>query len=607
MIGLVICPCKGRAPYPPLAIASLKSWLSKHGIKSKAIDLNKTLYFENPMLYDSLNDVFGRPSTHIHNLSNEPVFNIDTIYNARLLFNILGIISFELDSKQSAFVLELQKQIKKDAENLIKGGFSAVGFSCYVSNIPYSILLASELRNLNPSIRLFFGGPSVSYKPIRDFLLSYHIVDYVLVGEGEEAILKLATDLHKNNQIDYNAIYSSNIAPNELASNETIVNAIVDLDELPFPDFSDFNIDNYRLEYYPSYKFATIASSRGCVNRCDYCSETQFWKRYRRRKVQKVIEEIKHQYQRGYSIFFFCDSLINGDIKWITEFCIELTRLNLHIMWMSYATIKNLDRSLLDLMAKSGCVALTLGVEHISKKVLESVNKTSSIGHTLECLQNCIKSNIFPIANLIYGLPEESDGDFCALLDFMTLPELFHHVCFTFRPYEIRVGSKLSEKLLNELNEFEFHSFPEETDSLIKSLYLYWNPTQDYIASIKAKARILMAMRLALDLNNNTCLNNSRKYNILPLLNRIIKSESIPKLINTPPDYTRIDSLTNNVIFFMNGEYSLDKITNLIFQEMPNVLISKYDKNRNVLWNILHTRIKQILISLTQKGYITWL
>lgn len=99
MIGLVICPCKGRAPYPPLAVASLKSWLSKYGIKSKAIDLNKTLCFENPLLYDSLNDVFGRPSTHIHNLSNETVFNIDTIYNARLLFNILGIISFELDSK----------------------------------------------------------------------------------------------------------------------------------------------------------------------------------------------------------------------------------------------------------------------------------------------------------------------------------------------------------------------------------------------------------------------------------------------------------------------------------------------------------------------------
>ena len=157
------------------------------------------------------------------------------------------------------------------------------------------------------------------------------------------------------------------------------------------------------------------------------------------------------------------------------------------------------------------------------------------------------------------------------------------------------------------MKEFEFHSFQEEADSLIKSLYLYWKPTQDYIISIKAKARILMALRLALELNNNTCLNNARKYNISPLLDRIIKSESIPKLINTPPDNTRIDSLTNNVILSLNGEYTLEKITNLIFQEMPNELISKYDKNRNVLRNILHTRIKQILISLTQKGYITWL
>lgn len=103
MIGLVICPSKGRAPYPPLAIASLKAWLSKHGIKSKAIDLNKSLCIENPMLFDTVNDVFGRPSTHLFNVSEESIFNIDTIYNARLLFNFLGIITFELNSKQTAF------------------------------------------------------------------------------------------------------------------------------------------------------------------------------------------------------------------------------------------------------------------------------------------------------------------------------------------------------------------------------------------------------------------------------------------------------------------------------------------------------------------------
>lgn len=604
MIGLVICPSKGRAPYPPLAIASLKAWLSKHGIKSKAIDLNKSLCIENPMLFDTVNDIFGRPSTHLFNVSEESIFNIDTIYNARLLFNFLGIISFELNSKQTAFYSLLKKRIKKDADKIIKDGFSAVGFSCYVSNIPYSILLAAELRSRKQNIQIFFGGPSVSYGPIRDFLLSYYIADYVLVGEGEEAVLKLATDLQLNKRIDYDTIYSDNIAPNVLKSNEIAVNAIRDLDNLPFPDFSDFNSDNYQLECYPSYKFATIASSRGCINRCDYCSETQFWQRYRRRNVRKVIEEIVYQYNNGYSVFFFCDSLINGDISWITQFCKELVNLKLPILWMSYATIKNLNKSLLDLMSKSGCVALTLGVEHISKKVLESVNKNSSIGNTVECLQNCIQSNIFPIANLIYGLPDESDEDFYSLLDFMTLPELFNRVCFTFRPYEIRVGSKLSDRLLNDLNEFEYHSFSEKTDDLIKRLYLYWNPSPDYVISIKSKSRILIAMRMALDSNENTCLDYARKYSILPLLNRIIKPDSVPKIIDIP-DINK-DSLTHNVILSINGENTLDKITNTIFREMPGLMISKYGTDLNILRNVLFTKIKNILISLTQKGYILW-
>lgn len=73
MIRLIICPSKVRAPYPPLAIASLKAWLSIHGIKSKTIDLNKTLCIENPMLFETVNDVFGRPSTQLFNINEESI------------------------------------------------------------------------------------------------------------------------------------------------------------------------------------------------------------------------------------------------------------------------------------------------------------------------------------------------------------------------------------------------------------------------------------------------------------------------------------------------------------------------------------------------------
>lgn len=39
MIALILAPSKGEAPYPPLAICSLKAWLKCNGFESTAIDL----------------------------------------------------------------------------------------------------------------------------------------------------------------------------------------------------------------------------------------------------------------------------------------------------------------------------------------------------------------------------------------------------------------------------------------------------------------------------------------------------------------------------------------------------------------------------------------
>ena len=54
------------------------------------------------------------------------------------------------------------------------------------------------IKSLAPQIKIFFGGSSTAYKPIREFMLKSKIADYVLVGEGENAIVKLISDLETN-------------------------------------------------------------------------------------------------------------------------------------------------------------------------------------------------------------------------------------------------------------------------------------------------------------------------------------------------------------------------------------------------------------------------
>ena len=61
-----------------------------------------------------------------------------------------------------------------------------VCFSCYIWNIEYVRQLVRNLKNLCPSVKIWVGGPEVSYD-CESFLRSLLQVDGVLYGEGEKS------------------------------------------------------------------------------------------------------------------------------------------------------------------------------------------------------------------------------------------------------------------------------------------------------------------------------------------------------------------------------------------------------------------------------------
>ncbi len=609
MIALILAPVKGDAAYPPLAICALKAWLSMHRINACAIDLNKNLAIKNPELTSKIRYYFGQPKSYLNCLDLDMLYNIDTIYNLQLLLKFLypdKYTDYELGVAAESFHGELNKQLDTDVDILLKSGFRYFGFSTFVSNFCYSILLAQKLKNRNPSIIVFFGGCSTAYAPIREFLIKSNIVDFVLVGEGENSILKLCRDL-KNNLANYTTLYSDNIAPRDLIENEISVPIIKDMDELPFPDFSDLNLDNYTPKDKKSYRVLSIATSRGCPNRCAYCSETQYWKRFRQRTVVRVIEEIRHAVDiYRTKIFFFCDSLINGDVLWLKDFCHQLIDNKLNIQWISYATLTGLNGDLLKLMRDSGCISLTLGIEHTSQNILRNENKTSSIGDPKITLLECVNSGILPLANIIYAFPDEQPEDFLNLLYFITDPELFEKVRFTFRPYEIRVGSSIARKLIKASDRFvnfdmKDFQFDDEIQDSVEKLSLYWLPDNDYINETRQKFNVLRNIMIRQDNNDLLNISNVRNFNFPSVLKKLIVSDSCPSLSGVVD--TNLSGFQNYLLTFINSKNTVEYITQ---QTIKYVIESQPECKKDNIYNTCYDYVKKNLIKLSIKRIITW-
>ena len=93
------------------------------------------------------------------------------------------------------------------------------------------------------------------------------------------------------------------------------------LDTLPYPDFEGINLNNYPSRTLPTY------SSRGCPNKCNYCSAIGFMtnKRYpfRFRSAKRVFDEVVYLKKKYPSLeeIRFASNIDNGKISMLEDFC----------------------------------------------------------------------------------------------------------------------------------------------------------------------------------------------------------------------------------------------------------------------------------------------
>lgn len=131
------------------------------------------------------------------------------------------------------------------------------------------------------------------------------------------------------------------------------------------PDRTIFSGKNY-------FKIALVETSRGCPNRCNFCSITAFHKgTYRSRAINDVVSEIEKT--EAESIFFIDDN-ISGDPRRAEELFSALKPMN--ITWVGQASIAIAENEkLLEFMSESGCAGLLIGFESLAESNLRQIGK----------------------------------------------------------------------------------------------------------------------------------------------------------------------------------------------------------------------------------------
>lgn len=260
-----------------------------------------------------------------------------------------------------------------------------IGISFMTFNAPRAYEIADRFRARGKKV--VAGGYHPSLLPDE---AAQH-ADSVCVGEAEGTVPQMIEDFR-----------NGRLKPR-------YVSGPVSLKGLPVPDRALIRNGQYA-------PVDTVQATRGCPNRCSFCSISSFFHRsFRARPVDEVIEEIRPLSRH----LLFMDDNITASRSYAEELFNRMIPLGKQ--WFSQASIRiAYDERLLSAAAASGCRGLFIGLESLAQENLRDWNKRINRARDFEwAIRRLHEHGIGVVPGVVFGYDNDTPAIFDQTLDFL--------------------------------------------------------------------------------------------------------------------------------------------------------------------------------------------
>lgn len=211
-----------------------------------------------------------------------------------------------------------------------------------------------------------------------------------------------------------------------------------DLAGLPVPRRDLLHTDRYLVP-------GLVQTARGCPYACTFCSVSPvFGRRYRYRPVDEVVDEVRGLGMRH--VGFIDDNFVASPER-AKQLCEAM--LPLHLTWVGQGDFTMAqDPELLNLMRRSGCAAMFIGIESISQESLAASHKRPNIGLDCEGAISVIhRAGIDIVGSFVFGLEADTAASCQQTVDFAIRNKLSAAQFAVLTPFP---GTPVHDELLAE-------------------------------------------------------------------------------------------------------------------------------------------------------------
>lgn len=341
-----------------------------------------------------------------------------------------------------------------------------VGISVLSTSAETVYEISRNIRVKYPKAKIVMGNLHASL--FSSEILSEDYADFIVHREGEFAMLELLEAFKNNGRLE--AVKGISFKVKGTIVDTSPRPYIENLDQISFPSWHLFPNDKYstdpRTEVKRGIVETQILATRGCPNQCTFCSswtkESSGGNKYRMREPNLIIDEMVYMNKTyGSEIFSFVDLAFPLIRKHAIHFCDEIIkrRLNKKFRWFTECRVKPIDKELLALIKKAGCVRVCFGIESGNDRILEQIKKNFTKEDVRAAIRMAQKAGLIADGMFMIGLPKETEETIKETIDFAIELNVRYAIFNIFVPYP---GSEIYDKLKLE-NKIHFKCWGDFT------------------------------------------------------------------------------------------------------------------------------------------------
>lgn len=198
---------------------------------------------------------------------------------------------------------------------------------------------------------------------------------------------------------------------------------VKDLDSLPMPAYHLLNMEFYTTIFerislnFMSFvsrntRMGTLLTSRGCPYNCTFCHNSYRGLPFRFNSPERVIEELGFLIDkyRIKGLFFVEDNIFCNQPR-LREICRLMKEERIDLIWGGNSRVDNINKDILRIAKSAGCKQITFGWESGSQRILDILNKRTTIEQNRKSIELCNEAGIWASGTVMLGNPTETEEE----------------------------------------------------------------------------------------------------------------------------------------------------------------------------------------------------